>query len=97
MKWQTFKIITKSSLLITIAAVLIRCNAPALPEWYDTNQALISEHNLSVRELSGLPGPAVESNLEAGKVNNLETLGSTTQWPAICQIIPHRQCAGPER
>ncbi|MEZ5041230.1 MAG: SMP-30/gluconolactonase/LRE family protein [Saprospiraceae bacterium] len=87
MKWQTFKIITKSSLLITIAAVLIQCNAPALPEWYDTNQALISEHNLSVRELPGLPGSTVESNLEAGKVNNLETLGSTTLYPGVNAML----------
>lgn len=80
---QTFKIVVKSSLLIVISVFYIRCNAPALPDWHDTNQALISEHNLTVRALPGLPETNGESNLAAGEVNKLDAIESTELYPGI--------------
>src|SRR5690606_21881412 len=80
MKRPTLNTITNYGLLI-ISLFFTRCNAPAVPDWYDTNQALISEHNLTVRTLPDLPEPVVESNLEAGKVQPLSA--ATQLYPGV--------------
>jgi gluconolactonase len=80
---QAFKNIAKSSLLVIITFFIASCNSPTLPEWHDTNQALISEHDLTVRELSSLPDPPAASNLEAGEVSPLDAIGETQLYPGV--------------
>lgn len=64
-----------SSCLLTVAVfAFIQCKESSVPEWQGKNQELISQHNLTIRELTDLPNNNIESNLEAGKVKNLDNL-----------------------
>lgn len=60
---------------------LIQCTQA--PEWKTKNDALIKEYSLTGRTLADLPKTKVASNLEAGKVVNISTLGSTTLYPGV--------------
>ena len=52
-------------------------------EWQQKNGELISEYNLTVRELPNLPVSQIESNLEAGKVKNIEQLENIELYPGV--------------
>lgn len=66
-----------SSVLLTVMVfAFIQCKQSNTPEWQGINQELIGQHNLSVRELTDLPNNDIESNLEAGKVKNLNKVDS---------------------
>jgi gluconolactonase len=74
-----------SILLVSISITLIRCtdSSGAGPEWGKKNKELIAQHNLTVREISGLPKSSVESNLEAAKVKNLNSFDSVQLHPGV--------------
>jgi len=67
--------------------VLTHCtstsNTGPEPEWAKKNKELIKEHNLTVRELSGLPKNSIESNIEAAKVKSVESLDSIQLYPGV--------------
>jgi len=52
-------------------------------DWSKKNKELIKEHNLTVREPSGLPKNSIESNLKDGKVTTLDSLASAVLHPGV--------------
>ncbi|MBU3822761.1 SMP-30/gluconolactonase/LRE family protein [Flavobacteriaceae bacterium XHP0103] len=76
MNLKLTKQILNSILLAVAIFTFIQCKESNTPEWHAVNQELISQHELTVRELSGLPDSNVASNLEAGKVKNLNNVDS---------------------
>ena len=86
---STFAIcIALSSLCILLVVGLSRCSSSSsLPEWHQKNQDLIKQYSLAERKLSGISEPAVESNLESGKVKGLDSLASATLHPGITAKI----------
>ena len=77
------KIFLYSILSVTIVIAMARCASSPESEWQQLNQALISEHNLKVRNLSGLPTNDIESNLKDGKVASLDKLDSVELYPGV--------------
>src|SRR5690606_2427591 len=64
-----------NSILLTVAVfAFVQCKQSNAPEWDGVNQELIAQHDLTVRELSELPENNIASNLEAGKVKNLDNV-----------------------
>lgn len=53
--------------------LLTQCTTSA-PEWEKKNKALISQHQLTERTLSGLPTHTVESNLKPAQVTSFDSL-----------------------
>lgn len=76
MNLKLTKQILNSVLLTVTIFTFIQCKQSNTPEWNAVNQELITQHELTVRELSGLPDSEVASNLEAGKVKNLNNVDS---------------------
>ncbi|WP_276371675.1 SMP-30/gluconolactonase/LRE family protein [Chryseolinea sp. H1M3-3] len=72
-----------SALLAIIAFATTECTSPSAPEWQKKNKELISKHNLTVRDLPGLPENDIESNLESGKVKNLDTVERIELHPGV--------------
>src|SRR5690606_30500357 len=67
--------ILNSFLLAVVVFTFIQCKeSNANPEWHEVNQRVISQHNLTVRELTDLPNNNIASNLEAGKVKNIDNV-----------------------
>ena len=60
MKSALMKKITYVGLLAMMFVFLTQCTSG--PEWKKINKGLISEYDLSVREISGLPKTNIESN-----------------------------------
>ena len=87
MKSTLPKIIAFSSLILLLVTSLCRCSSPSLPEWQQKNKDLIKQYNLAERELSDLPEPAVESNLESGKVKGSDSLAIANLYPGITAKI----------
>jgi len=87
MKSILTKKIIFSGLLAMIIIILSHCSSAPEPEWQKKNKELISEHNLTVRELSGLPTNKIESNLESGKVKSLDSITTTILYPGISAKI----------
>jgi gluconolactonase len=87
MKLSRSRKITYGTLLILKVVCFCRCSSTTSPEWQKENQQLIKQHNLTERELSGLPESFVESNLESGKVKGLDTLATATLHPGITAKI----------
>ena len=71
------------SLLATTLVALTNCSSGPAAEWEKKNKELIAQHNLTVRELSGLPSSKIESNLEPAKVKGLDSLTSATLYPGV--------------
>ncbi len=67
----------------TIVIAMTGCTSSPEPEWQKLNQELISEHNLKVRNLSGLPANNIESNLKDGQVTNLDQVDSIDLAPGV--------------
>lgn len=77
-----------SFLLLFLAVTVYQCaSPPSSAEWQQINKELIKQHNLTERELSGLPQPAVASNLVEGKVKSLDSLATTTLHPGVAAKI----------
>lgn len=73
-------------LLTVVLITLIQCTS-SVPEWEQKNQALIEQYELTKRELKGVPKSTVSSNLESGKVTNLESIGETELYPGIRGVV----------
>jgi gluconolactonase len=72
-----------SALLAIIAFATTQCTSPSAPEWQQRNSELINQYNLTVRDLPGLPAHDIDSNLESGKVKNLDTVDSIELYPGV--------------
>ena len=72
--------ITITSLCLVL---LLSCKTGNVPEWQRINEKLIKEHNLKERTITGLPTGNVASNLEIGKVTNLDSLVAATLYPGV--------------
>lgn len=83
MNWQIPKKIIHSALFIMIVVAITMCKSAPTPAWQKLNQQLIKEHNLTVRELSGLPTNPVKSNLEVGQVTNTDQLKRIELHPGV--------------
>jgi gluconolactonase len=66
-----------AGLLATSLIVLTYCSSVAGSEWQKKNQELIEKYDLKERQVTGVPNNTIASNLEAAKVKNLDSLGST--------------------
>ncbi len=64
--------------LLPLAALFLLVQCESGPAWESTNNALIEEHSLNVRNIPNLPDDGIESNLPAGEVTSLEELTSAT-------------------
>ncbi len=82
MNWKPTKHFMYSSFIAAFTIILVGCS-PSGPKWKQKNDALIAEHDLTVRELTDLPEHKIESNLEAGQVTNLENLTTLELYPGI--------------
>ncbi len=88
MKSTFSKYFVFSSICMLLVVGLSQCSSSSsLPEWQQKNQDLIKQYSLTKRELSGIPEPAVGSNLESGKVKDLDTLANATLHPGITAKI----------
>ena len=81
MKPTSMKKITLPGLLALVIIMLVQCTSA--PEWQKVNKALIKQYDLTGRKLSGLPKTNIVSNLEPGKVVNLETIGNTILYQGV--------------
>ena len=70
-----------ASLVVLATLILSQCT-PA-PEWQKKNKELIKQYSLTERKLTGLPKTKIVSNLEAGKVTNLESFAATSLYPGV--------------
>jgi len=75
------KKIYSAGLIATTVIIFTQCTSA--PDWKAKNDELIKQYSLTERELAGLPGTKVNSNLEAGKVTGLESIESTELYPGI--------------
>ena len=73
---KSFSYLGLKSLPLAALFLLVQCESG--PAWESTNNALIEEHSLSVRNISNLPDDDIESNLPAGEVTSLEELTSAS-------------------
>ena len=88
MKSTFSKYIVQTGVCMMLVFGLSQCSSTSsLPEWQQKNEELIRQHNLNKRELSGITEPAVESNLESGKVKGSDSLASVTVHPGITAKI----------
>ena len=74
---MTFNAVKKPMYAIVIFGYLVsflQCKTEPKYEWSAVNDNLIKEHNLTVREITGLPEQVFESNLEAAQVKNIKSL-----------------------
>ncbi|HOY15470.1 MAG TPA: gluconolaconase, partial [Saprospiraceae bacterium] len=74
---MTFNVVKKSMYAIVIFGFLVsflQCKTEPKYEWSAVNDKLIKEHNLTVREITGLPEQVIASNLEAAQVKNIQSL-----------------------
>jgi len=83
MNWQISRKIIHSILLAAIVIAMAMCKSSPVPEWHNVNQELIKEHDLTVRELSGLPETKIEPNLEPAEVTSLDSLASAELYPGV--------------
>lgn len=74
---QMNKILSYGLLLLCLNS-LTQCTSTSGTEagWAKKNEDLIAEHKLATREISGLPNNAIESNIEAAKVQSLDDIDS---------------------
>src|SRR5215203_423134 len=81
---RTNKIVFHGWLAIVLIG-LTNCNSSSGSEsgWQNKNEDLIKKHNLTARKLDGLPQTAIASNLEPGKVTNLDDIDSVTVYPGV--------------
>ena len=75
------------SLLAIIVLFMGNCKSSSAPEWHQKNKALIKQHDLTERELSGLPETTIGSNLEPGKVKTLDSIGNVSLHPGVTAKI----------
>jgi gluconolactonase len=68
-------------LVLATAMFLTHCTSS--PEWQNKNEALIKQFNVTAREISDLPASTIASNLEGGKVKNLDSLASAELYPGV--------------
>src|SRR6266496_4495153 len=91
MKFKLTGKIILSGLFALSLIFLTRCTSTSDSqsefEWSKKNKELIKEHNLTVRELSGLPKNSIESNLEDGKVTTLDSLASAVLYHGVTAKI----------
>jgi gluconolactonase len=78
----TNKILFNGLLAVNLIG-LTQCTSTSGPEWQKKNKELIAQHNLTVRELSGLPKTMIESNIEPAKVKSLNNLDSIVLYPGV--------------
>ncbi len=82
MKTTLGKFLFKALILAGIVN-LTQCSSGSGPAWQKTNEALIEEHKLTVREIDGLPNSGIPSNLEAAKVTPIAKLDSAELYPGV--------------
>src|SRR3990170_4137750 len=73
--------IMASAMLTALAIAIMQCTSA--PEWQTKNKELIKQHNLTERELLGLPKTSLKSNLDAAKVTSLDSLGGPELYPGV--------------
>lgn len=82
MYWEISRKLVISSILAAILFTATFCTSSG-PEWQQKNEELISEHKLTVRELTNLPAISIESNLGDGKVKKVEQMDDTELYPGV--------------
>ena len=81
MKSTLSKRIIVPGLLVSILLIMSHCTS--IPGWQKKNNELIKQYSLTKRQLADLPKTNVVSNLEPGKVKNLDSISSTALYPGV--------------
>jgi gluconolactonase len=81
MKPTLTKKIIFPGLIALVLIILAQCTTA--PAWQKKNSELIKQYALTERKLSDLPKTNIVSNLEAGKVTNLNSISSITLYPGV--------------
>jgi len=87
MKSLAMKKVTVVSLIAIIILCMANCKSSTVPGWQQKNKELISQYDLTEREISGLPETTIGSNLEPGKVKSLDSLTSVSLHPGVTAKI----------
>src|SRR5690606_16922999 len=87
MNFKSINVIFKGLFVLGIVVSLAQCRNASVSEWDATNQQLITEHNLAVRELTDLPANDIVSNLEVGKPKNISNLETIELYPGVSAKI----------
>lgn len=87
MNFKSINVIFKGLFVLGIVVSLAQCRNASVSEWDATNQQLITEHNLAVRELTDLPANDIVSNLEVGKTKNVNNLEAIELYPGVSAKI----------
>lgn len=72
-----------NGLLVISLIILTNCSSVSPAEWDEKNQELIKKYDLKPRQLSGVPGTTIASNLEAAKVNGLDSLETAVLYEGV--------------
>ena len=75
------------SLLAATIISLTNCSSGPVAEWEKKNEELIKQHELTKRELSGLPENNIESNIALGQVQSIDTLKNVELHPGVTAKI----------
>jgi gluconolactonase len=67
--------------MIMLSLTLVQCTSK--PEWQKKNSEVIKKYALKGRTISDLPKTKINSNLEPGKVTNLEGINSVVLYPGV--------------
>ena len=81
MKPTFMKKIISQGMLVLFLIMLVQCTSA--PEWQKKNDELIKQYGLTGRTLSDLPKTKITSNLEPGKVINLDIISNTLLYPGV--------------
>ncbi|MEI9944328.1 MAG: SMP-30/gluconolactonase/LRE family protein [Chitinophagaceae bacterium] len=87
MKFKLFDMPVYSMLLATVVICFSSCSSGPAAEWEKKNEGLIEQHELTKREISGLPENKIQSNLALGKVQSIDTLPVIELYPGITAKI----------
>jgi gluconolactonase len=70
-------------LLVISLFVLTRCSSTSASGWEKKNEELIEKYDLEVRQLNGVPDITIASNLEAARVNSVDSLQTAELHPGV--------------
>jgi gluconolactonase len=76
-----------ASILAAMIISLTNCSSGPVAEWEKKNEELIKQHELTKRELSGLPENNIESNLALAQVQSIDTLKNIELHPGVTAKI----------
>lgn len=75
--------INKLVLSLAVAISIVQCKSPGEAPWHQTNERLIAQHALNVREPGAVPSSGIASNLNDGEVQHINNLAEVELYPGV--------------